>query len=137
MGVARWEAKAATLPEINSEFAPENGWLGHYFPFWEGLFLGAMLALGSVIINSHDTFGSELLLSSRDMMKPEWKNISDFPYALLTKAAKWPGWPIWILIVVGFWIPKKDVLPAMQDMWVLPGFSVLVDFEMSRASEIA
>ena len=36
-----------TLPETNI-FAPENGWLEYYFSFWEGLFSGAMLVLGSV-----------------------------------------------------------------------------------------
>ena len=35
-----------TLPESN--IAPENGWLEYEFPFWDGLFLGAMLVSGSV-----------------------------------------------------------------------------------------
>ena len=36
-----------TLPETN--IAPENGWLKYYIiSFWDGLFSGAMLVLGSV-----------------------------------------------------------------------------------------
>ncbi len=36
------------LPETN--IAPENGWLEYYIvSFWDGLFSGAMLVLGSVM----------------------------------------------------------------------------------------
>ena len=35
-----------TLPETN--IGPENGWLGVPVSFWDGLFSGAMLVLGSV-----------------------------------------------------------------------------------------
>ena len=35
-----------TLPETN--VAPENGWLADDMSFWDGLFSGAMLVLGSV-----------------------------------------------------------------------------------------
>ena len=41
-----------TLPETNIDnIAPENGWLEDYFhllSFWNGLFSGAMLVVGSV-----------------------------------------------------------------------------------------
>ena len=30
-----------TLPETNSEFTPENGWLEDEISFWDGLFGGA------------------------------------------------------------------------------------------------
>ena len=30
-----------TLPETNSEFTPENGWLEDKLSFWDGLFSGA------------------------------------------------------------------------------------------------
>ena len=38
--------QGTTLPESN--IGPENGWLEYEFPFWDGLFLGAMLVSGSV-----------------------------------------------------------------------------------------
>ena len=40
-----------TLPETN--VAPENGWLEDEIFFWEGLFLGAMLVSGRVMIISN------------------------------------------------------------------------------------
>ena len=38
-----------TLPETNSEFTPENGWLEDQIFCWEGLSSGAMLVFGSII----------------------------------------------------------------------------------------
>ena len=37
-----------TLPETNSKFAPENGWLELLFFYWDDLFSGAMLVSGRV-----------------------------------------------------------------------------------------
>ena len=43
------QTKKIALPETNSKFAPENGWLEYFLvSFWDGLFSGAMLVLGSV-----------------------------------------------------------------------------------------
>ena len=41
-----------TLPETN--IAPENGWLQHWFPFGMAYFLGAMLVSGSVPVFCSD-----------------------------------------------------------------------------------
>ena len=37
-----------TLPE--TDIAPENGWLEDEISYWRGLFKGAMLVLGSVMV---------------------------------------------------------------------------------------
>ena len=40
-----WEC---ILPKTNGEFSPEDEWLEDEFSFWDGLFSGAMVVLGSV-----------------------------------------------------------------------------------------
>ena len=37
------EKLRSTLPQTNSEFAPENGWLEYYFPIGEAYFQGLLL----------------------------------------------------------------------------------------------
>ena len=40
-----------TLPE--TRMPPENGWLEYYFPFGKAYFSGAMLVLGTIIIDRY------------------------------------------------------------------------------------
>ena len=45
----------STLPETNSEFTPENGWLEDDVSVWEGQISGTMLVSGRILQQKHQT----------------------------------------------------------------------------------
>ena len=83
-----------TLPEIN--IAPENWWLGDYFPFWNGLFSGV-----NVRVAKNKNFMPEKQAQNPQTPRSENYNMSSsipqvdgaLPRIFTLLPVNWQSWP--------------------------------------------